>query len=77
MGYIEMSLRCRRRRGGEGREGRGGEGGELRESWEREGRGVGRGKDGRRLPFPYPFRAFLSYFALNFPIDFYFILKTF
>ena len=51
--------------------GRGGEGGRLREG------GVGRGKDGRRRPFPYPFRAFLSYFALNFPIDFYFILKTF
>ena len=51
--------------------GRGREGGKLRV------RGVGRGKDGRRLPFPYPFRAFLSYFALNFPIDFYFILKTF
>ena len=60
-----MSL-CRRRRKGRGREG-----GKLRE------RGVGRGKDGRRRPFPYPFRAFLSYFALNFPIDFYFILKTF
>ena len=60
-----MSLRCRRRKG------RGGEGGKLRE------RGVGRGKDGRRRPFPYPFRAFLSYFALNFPIDFSIILKTF
>ena len=52
-------------RGGEGREGK------LRE------RGVGRGKDERRRSFPYPFRAFLSYFALNFPIDFYIILKTF
>ena len=52
-------------------EGRGGEGGKLREGV------VGRGKDGRRRPFPYPFRAFLSYFALNFPIDFDIILKTF
>ena len=60
-----MSLRCRRRKG------RGGEGVKLRE------RGVVRGKDGRRRPFPYPFRAFLSYFALNFPIDFSIILKTF
>ena len=46
-------------------------GGKLRE------RGDERVEDGRRRPFPYPFRAFLSYFALNFPIDFYFILKTF
>ena len=60
-----MSLRSRRRKG------RGGEGGKLREGV------VGRGKDGRRRPFPYPFRAFLSYFALNFPIDFDIILKTF
>ena len=51
--------------------GRGGKGGKLRE------RVVGRGKEGRRRPFPYRFRAFLSYFALNFPIDFYIILKTF
>ena len=66
--HIEMSLRCRRRRGGEGR---GGVGGKLRE------RGVERVEDGRRRPFPYPFRAFLSYFTLNFPIDFSIILKTF
>ena len=52
-------------------EGRGGMGGKLRE------RGDERVEDGRRRPFPYPFRAFLSYFALNFPIDFYLILKTF
>ena len=46
-------------------------GGKLRE------RGDERVEDGRRRPFPYPFRTFLSYFALNFPIDFYLILKTF
>ena len=51
--------------------GRGGEGEKLRE------RAVGRRKDERRRPFPYPFRAFLFYFALNFTIDFDIILKTF